>query len=215
MEINFHAVLDEIILRESHVDFFLGKRANCLALFEMKSIQKSHSISICSAPLHLIIISEDHRISLIWKHTADFYMKVTEHTREQTIIRSWMAHYANNTYTSVFSAMALFYGISVRLIDTIDGDYCNRVIWIITKKNDSFKVEVHQQFFSQFDVFCSSIKTRDYNKNNARGDFHYVHCTIFNIRLSSSLFFISFRFPHLADFASVTLFFHSKVFLPI
>ena len=89
MEINFHAVLDEIILRESHIDFFLGKRTNRLSLFEMKSVQKIHSTSICSAPLHLIIVSEDHRISLIWIHSpADFYMKVTEHTRERTIIQS-------------------------------------------------------------------------------------------------------------------------------
>ena len=55
-------------------------------------------------------------------------MKVTEHTRERTIIRSWMADYTNNTYTSVFSAMVLFYGIGVRLIDIIDGVYGNRVI---------------------------------------------------------------------------------------
>ena len=77
-----------------------------------------------------------------------------------------MAAYTNKTYTSVFSAMILFYGIGVRLIDIIDGVYGNRVILIITKKNDSFKVEVHQQFFNQFDIFCFSIKTRDYNKNN-------------------------------------------------
>ena len=89
MEINFHAVLDKIILRESHVDFFLGERTNRLPLFEMKSIQKIHSISTCSAPLHLIIVSEDHRVSLIWTHSpADFDTKVTEHTRERTIIRS-------------------------------------------------------------------------------------------------------------------------------
>ena len=105
-----------------------------------------------------------------------------------------MADYTNNTYTSVFSAMVLFYGIGVRLIDIIDGVYGNRVILTITKKNDSFKVEVHQQFFSQFDIFCSSIKTRDYNKNNAIDDFHYVHCTIFNIRLSSLLFLFLFAF---------------------
>ena len=59
-----------------------------------------------------------------------------------------MADYTNHTYTSVFSAMILFYGIGVRLIDIIDGVYSNRVILIITKKNDSFKVEVHQQCFS-------------------------------------------------------------------
>ena len=82
-------MLGEIILRESHVDFFVGERMNCLALFETKSIQKIHSISIYSAALHLIIVSEDHRISLIWTHSpADFYTKVIEHTRERTIIRS-------------------------------------------------------------------------------------------------------------------------------
>ena len=103
MEINFHAVLAEIILRESNVDCFLGERTNCLVLFETKSIQKIHSISICSAPLHLIIVSKDHRISVIWTHSlTDFHMKVIEHTGEQTIIRSSMADYTNNTYTSVF-----------------------------------------------------------------------------------------------------------------
>ena len=100
-----------------------------------------------------------------------------------------MADYTNNTYASVFSVMLLFYGIGVRLIDIINGIYGNRVIFlIITKKNDCFKVEVHQQFVSQFDVFCFSIKTRDYNKSNAIDDFHYVDCTILNIRLSSHLF---------------------------
>ena len=89
MEINFQVVLDNIILRESYVDSFLGERTNCLALLETKSIQKIHSISTCSAPLHLIIVSKDHRISLIWTYSpADFYMKVTEHTCERTIIRS-------------------------------------------------------------------------------------------------------------------------------
>ena len=135
MEIKVHAVLDEIILRESHVDFFLRKRTNCLALFETKSIQKIHSISTCSAPLHLIIVSEDHRISLIWTHSpVNLYMKVIEHTGERTSIRSSMVDYTNNTYASVFSAMVLFYGIGVRLIDIIDGVYGNRVILIITKK---------------------------------------------------------------------------------
>ena len=105
-----------------------------------------------------------------------------------------MADYNNNTYASVFSAMELFYGIGVRLIDIIDGVDGNRVILIITKKNDSFKEEVHQQFFSQFDVFFFSIKTRNYNKNNAIDDIRYVHCTIFNIRLSSRLFLFLFAF---------------------
>ena len=59
-----------------------------------------------------------------------------------------MADYTNNTYPSVFSAMILFYGIGVRLINIIDGVYNNHVILIITKKNYYFKVEVHQQCFS-------------------------------------------------------------------
>ena len=96
-----------------------------------------------------------------------------------------MADYTNNPYTSVFLVMVLFYGIGVRLIDIIDGVYDNRVILIITKKNDSFKVEVHQQFCSLFDVFCSLIKTTNYNENNAIDDFHYIHRTIFNTRVSS------------------------------
>ena len=105
-----------------------------------------------------------------------------------------MADYTNNTDTSVFLVMVLFYGIGVRLIDIIDSVYGNRVILIITKRNDSFQEEVHQQFFSQFDDFRFSIKTKDYNKNNAIDDFHYVHCTIFNIRLSSGLFLFLFAF---------------------
>ena len=104
--------------------------------------------------------------------------------------------------------MVLFYGIDVRLIDIIDGVYGNRVILIITKKNDSFKVEVHQQFFSQFDVFCFSIKTRNYNKNNAIDDFHYVHCTIFNIRLSS-------RFFYFVSLSSFSTFRFSNTLLPL
>ena len=44
--------------------------------------------------------------------------------------------------------MVLFYEIGVRLIDITVGVYDNRVILIITKKNDSFKMEVHKQFVS-------------------------------------------------------------------